>query len=318
MSSYLAEALKHGRRPSSYSRDPKERKLAYSLASYTRKSHGFYDPIFDKRIRELRPDWFRKRKPGKNKKELLELAKSGAKKPSSTEKLGNVLGNYTCESACSYDPVFDEKIRELRPDWFINTADIKKKQLLKLARSGEKRPSNMAKDPEERRLGRALCNYTVMSQGIYDPVFDKKIRELRPDWFENTTIKKKEKLLKLAKSGGKKPSNMAKDPEERRLGNALINYISKNRRNARDPAFDRKIRKLRPDWFINTADLRKEELLKLAKSGAKRPSRTAKDPEERKLGQVLHSYLDKSHGSYDPVFDKKIRRLRPDWFRRRK
>jgi len=252
MANYLSEALKHGRRPTSYSRDPKERKLARNLASYTSKSHDFYDPIFDKRIRELRPDWFRKRKPGKNKKELLELAKSGAKRPSRTEKLGSVLASYTCKSACSYDPVFDKRIRELRPDWF---------------------------------------------------------RKRKPG-------KNKKELLELARSGAKRPSNMAKDPEERRLGNALINYISKNR--TCDPIFDKKIRKLRPDWFINTADLRKEELLKLAKSGAKRPSRTAKDPEERKLGQVLHSYLDKSHGSYDPVFDKKIRRLRPDWFRRRK
>ena len=58
---------------------------------------------------------------------------------------------------------------------------------------------------------------------------------------------------------------------------------------------------LRPDWFINTADLRKEELLKLAKSGGKRPRNRAKNPEERKLGQALISYTSKKKICRDQI-----------------
>jgi len=50
----------------------------------------------------------------------------------------------------------------------------KKKQLLKLARSGAKRPGS--------QLGPALARYCA--EPVYDPVFDKKMRELAPDWFK--------------------------------------------------------------------------------------------------------------------------------------
>ena len=90
-----------------------------------------------------------------------------------------------------------------------------------------RRPSNSANDPKERQLGQALSSYTCKTKTTYDPVFDKKIRGLRPDWFENTTIKKKATLLKLAKSNSKRPGTYANDPKERQLGQALSSYIPK-------------------------------------------------------------------------------------------
>ena len=313
--SYLAEALKHGQRPSSTAKDPEERKLGNALTRYANKSHDTHDPVFAKKIRELRPDWFR-RTPDLRKEQLFKLAKEGGKRPNSNakdpeeRKLGRALTRYTNKSD-AYDPVFLSKIRELRPDWFENTADTKKEKLFKLAKSGGKRPRNTAKNPEERKLGNALSKYTSKSQLTYDPIFDKKIRELRPDWFP-ADLKRKE-LLELAKSGSKRPNSIAKNQKERKLGRALTSYTCKSS-GSHDPVFDKKIHRLRPDWFINTANLNKEELLKLAKSGAKRPSCTAEDQKERKLGKALSSYMSKSHGSYDPIFDKKIQELRPDWF----
>jgi len=66
-----------------------------------------------------------------------------------------------------------------------------------------RRPSTASKNPEERKLGRALVNYTCKGSGSHDPVFDKKIHRLRPDWFENTADIKKKKLLELARTGAK-------------------------------------------------------------------------------------------------------------------
>jgi len=241
--SYLAKALKHGRRPSNTAKDEEEKRL------------------------------------------------------------GSALSHYTNKSQCTYDSVFDKKIRELRPGWFENTADINKKKLLKLAKSSTKRPLNGG-------LDNALIRYTYESQAVYDLVFAEKIRKLRPDWFENTADINKKKLLELAKSGAKRPSSRAKDMRERKLGQALCYYT--------DSVFAEKIRKLRPDWFENTADKRKEKLLEIATiPGSKRPSKNSRDMRERKFGNSLSSYTNGSSDCYDPIFDKEIRKLRPDWFRRR-
>jgi hypothetical protein len=80
-----------------------------------------------------------------------------------------------------YDAKFHKKMKKLRPDWFLSqseVADQKKKQLIKMAKNGENRPSH-----DKTRLGQALSNYTRKSSHVYDPVFDKTIRKLRPDWF---------------------------------------------------------------------------------------------------------------------------------------
>jgi hypothetical protein len=52
-------------------------------------------------------------------------------------------------------------------------------------------------------------------------------------------------LLKMAKAGKKKPSKYSKDSEERKLGNALSNYICQSS-DSYDQAFDKAIRKY---WF---------------------------------------------------------------------
>jgi hypothetical protein len=64
-----------------------------------------------------------------------------------------------------------------------------------------------------------------------------------------------------------------------------------------------------PNVISKSSTNKKQELIALAKSGAKRPSQ--KSP----LGGVLSNYTSKSSSSYDPDFDKEIRTLRPDWFR---
>ena len=116
------------------------------------------------------------------------------------------------------------------------TADINKKLLLEMAKNGKDKPSCKTK------LGWALYNYTYKSSGSYDPVFDKQIRKLRPDWFVSTSKQNKKLLLEIAKNGKDKPSRKTK------LGGVLYNYTYKSS-DSYDPVFDKQIRKLRPDWF---------------------------------------------------------------------
>jgi hypothetical protein len=242
-----------------------------------------------------------KRSPNTKKQELLDLAKSGADKPKRTTKLRQTLFNYTKSSQLSYDPEFTKQIKTLRPDWFVGQSDLantKKQELLDLAKSGADKPSQKTK------LGKTLPNYTVESSGSYDPEFTKQIKTLRPDWFENTANTKKQELLELARSGADKPSQKTK------LGQALCSYTIETQR-CYDPEFTKKIKAIRPDWFISKSDLantKKQELLETAKNGKVKPHYSTK------LGSAFRNYTGERSGCYDPKFTKQIKAIRPDWF----
>ena len=82
---------------------------------------GSYDFNFSRKLKKLRPDWFEKKKPTftPGRLEILEIAKSGAEKPSTSTAIGKRLSGYLNSSKLDYDGNFDRLIRELRPDWFI-------------------------------------------------------------------------------------------------------------------------------------------------------------------------------------------------------
>jgi len=119
------------------------------------------------------------------------------------------------------------------------TTDINKKLLLQMAKNGEDRPHWKSK------LGRALSSYTLKSKICYDAIFDKKIRELRPDWFitsSDKANKNKKLLLQMAKNGEDRPHWKLK------ISKSLTTYTSKKNKTY-DPVFTEQIKKLRPDWF---------------------------------------------------------------------
>jgi hypothetical protein len=117
--------------------------------------------------------------PDGNKAKLLELARSGAKRPAQRSTLGRVLGAYMTKSGSGYDEDFDKEIKALRPDWFNDTRVAQNKaELVKLAKSGVDRPVHKS------TLGSVLNSYVSKSHKSYDEDFDKEIRVLRPDWFK--------------------------------------------------------------------------------------------------------------------------------------
>ena len=312
----LLEMARSGAKRPSSDCNSKNKKLASSLCTYTSKKSECYDPEFDAEIRKIRPDWFGDWATAERKLRLLAIARSGAKRPSvnSDSKLAGSLMSFTCLSG-HYDPEFDAEIRRLRPDWFRCrrkrgcTRESKERKLLEMARNGEKRPSASSKNAEERRLGGVLCSYTSKNNKCYSREFDVEIREARPDWFDMVAIDKR-KLLEMARNGEKRPNNTSKNTEERHLGRALYNYISKSRsrddrRISYDPEFYAEMRRLRPDWFEDTTIPKKRKLLEMAKSGWKRPTGI--------LGQTLSRYT--RPGVFDQEFDREIRAARPDWFR---
>lgn len=184
-------------------------------------------------------------------------------------------------------------LRNILPEFFIDTAAENKKQLLAMP-IGSDRP-NKRNHP----LGLALSTYTRKSSSSYDPVFNKNIRNKHPEWFAPVASKYKRQLLAMPE-GGKRPNH------ESRLGIVLMSYTNEGNANY-DNYFKIAIYKKQPEWFIDTSALKKEDLLSIP-VGSKRPY--WKEP----LGKALISYSNKKNGSYDPEFNKAIREKHPNWF----
>jgi len=133
-------------------------------------------------------------------------------------------------------------------------------------------------------------------------LFDKKIRRLRPNWFENTANTKKEMLFVLARQGKTRRAAM-------KATNGALGEFTERRR-VYDPVFDTKIRRLRSDWFVDPVDTKKQQIRKLAEDPAqKRPRDLSKRLAERQLATALRRY------ARDPAFAREMRSKRPDWFR---
>jgi hypothetical protein len=115
----------------------------------------------------------------------------------------------------------------------------------------------------------------------------------------------KEILIDIAENGKNKPNK--KTP----LGRVLSDYTKKLSKNY-NKEFDVLIRKIRPDWFLSQTEivkLKKQRLLEIAKNGGDRPN-----SKKTMLGKALVNYTTTSSLVFDPVFTKKIHKLRPDWF----
>lgn len=194
-----------------------------------------------------------------------------------------------------------ESLKNVGFDFHV-TSFHNKELLLKMAREGKPRPSWNTK------LRMCLCQYLRKKSDCYDAEFEKKLRKLRPDWFEKSSDANKEILLKMAREGKPIPPSW-----NTKLGRCLCNYTCKSH-GSYDAEFEKKLRKIRPDWFFTQFDIskqNKELLLKMAREGKPRPS-----SKKTKLGMCLCRYTCKNNGSYDAEFEKELRKIRPDWFRK--
>lgn len=120
-----------------------------------------------------------------------------------------------------------------------------------------------------------------------------------------TSVLNKQNLIDMANNGEPRPSQKTKE------GRALSEYTKISSR-CFDINFYKKIGSIRPDWFVSqteTANQKKQELIRMAKNGEPRPSY-----EKTRIGQALSNYTRKSSYVYDAEFDILIRELRPDWF----
>ena len=232
-----------------------------------------------------------------NKAELLALPVGSPRPNSSSTKIGAGLSQYTSKKKpTQYDPEFDKQIRAKHPDWFAKSPEANKAELLALP-VGSPRPHGRLT-----KIGAAFAAYTSPASRTYDPEFDKQIRAKHPDWFSLLSDRYKAELLALP-VGSPRPSSGST-----KIGAGLSQYTNRKKTRVYDPEFDKQIRAKHPDWFVKSSDVNKAELLAL-------PVGTARPSKKSKLGMVLLRYLSKNGGTYDPVFESKIRAKHPAWFK---
>lgn len=277
--------------------------LGNVLRKYTSnsKNNFCYDLEFDKKIRELNPDWFNKRKADENKKIIIEIAKNNEDLP---DNLKNVFSSYISEKNQCYDVEFEKEIKKINPKWLLNYKKYKKEKLLELIRNDNFKKPNGS-------LYSLLHSLIDKNNKFYDCNFEKEAKKLKPLWFTNKSkeiLQKKEQLLEMAKKGEPRPQQ-----GKHTLGYCLTGYTNRKNKGTYDEEFDKKIKELAPFWFNETKHIKnKEQLLEIAKNNGKRPYR------ESLLGDKLGEYVNKNHKNYDIEFEKEIKKLRPDWFRKYK
>jgi uncharacterized protein (DUF924 family) len=272
--------------------------LGQALSTYLRRGRLTYDQSFDAQVRVRFPHWFEDT-AAQRKKSILELPANAPKPQQGKHPLGVALSSYIGQSHATYDPAFEAQVRAQFPHWFIDTAVENKKQLLAMP-AGAPRPVD-TKHP----LGRPLQRYTNIKASSYDADFDAQVRSRFPHWFEDTVAKKKKELLEL-------PIDTSRpQPGKHPLANALNSYIGLTH-DCYDSVFHQAIQKRFPKWFVNTADIKKTELLTMPINSSKPKGGS------NKLAVALSNYTRPNTTSYDPEFDAAIRAKFPHWFKNSK
>jgi len=179
----------------------------------------------------------------------------------------------------------------------IGDPEGNKQVIWEWSRKYGKRPSKRRKDPEERRLGSLLSDYTGKSRRTYDPVFTESYNKEFPPRYN--IERNKQAIWEWSNKHGERPSQCSKDPEERRLRSLLSTYTGKSQR-AYDPVFTESYNKEFPPRY--NSERNKQDIWEWSRKHGKRPSQHRKDPEERRLGMLLYSYTSKGSTVYCQIF----------------
>ncbi len=198
--------------------------------------------------------------------------------------------------------------------WKGGNPSKRKEEIIEFIKTNNKKPSKYSKNLEEKRLGVLLYSYTNLSSSVYDETFKQQVyylcKELDIKQKDNS-IENKEEIKEFIKINLRKPSSNSKNLEEKRLGSLLYGYTSPSK-TSYDEVFKKQIEDLCKELnikpFYNSVS-HKEEIIEFIKTNNKKPSRSSKNLEEKRLGVLLYGYTSPSKTSYDEVFKKQIEDL---------
>jgi superfamily II DNA or RNA helicase len=294
------------KKPSQLSKNSEEKKLAFALIRYLNKNSPSYDSVFDRDIRNKKPQWF-KDITSEYKKKLL--SSKMVNKPDIKTKIGAAFYRYTGKNNPSYDSNFDKEIRNKKPQWFRDANFDYKNKLLSSKMVNKPEPSSKNKD--ESNLYHALKRYLNKNSSSYDSNFKLELKSKKPLWFVDVNVKNKNRLLSSKMK--KKPSGYSKYPEEKKLYYALVRYLNKKCASY-DSAFEKELKLKKPQWFTDVSSEYKKKLLD--SKTVKKPNRSSKKIEEKRIYHSFIRYINKNSSYYDPEFTKKLKAKKPHWFSR--
>lgn len=237
--------------------------------------------------------------------ELFAMAERGEPKPKPGHPLYRRWIHYTYMHSRAYDPVFHESHKKLYSEWHITVFDrtrANKERFLAMQIAGEPKPKYRTKD--------YILFNAYTSGKKKDNIFIKLCGEIKTNWLptehhDGETPKKRMVIFKrMIKQHKKRPN------KDITLEGFLRNITQEY------PRYFKELKELcikeRVAWFKGQrAIFAKEDIICMAKNGENRPHYTSD------LGKLLSQYTCKGcKGGYDPIFDKKIRKLAPHWFRK--
>lgn len=269
------------------------------LSSYVCKTSAAYDKKFTYKIKKIRSDWLdsQEERVKKNKKMFLEMAARGEKRPNKRkDPKGAIFSSYVCPSQPTFDKKFRDQIKKINPEWIEKKSDIKKNQLLRLAKKRKSRPN------WNTPLGKffADCIYRKDRKG-FDKNLYEKLKKVRPNWFvsqHQLCEKKRQEILKLAKN-----KKLSKKDIQKKI-KTFVNYIQGKTRNDKD--FVRKLKKIRPEFFVTRSQIakqRKKEFFLLVEKNI-RPNWM------KKHRNRFHAWM-----RTDKNFRNKFLKLKPSWYK---
>lgn len=100
-----------------------------SPVEFIKKNRSLYNYIYQNTpgIMDILFPNRRKGQAEGNKKQLIEIARSGVDRPKRSEKFAREITRYTTIKSDSYDPVFTETLKQIAPHWFNPHLAILKK-----------------------------------------------------------------------------------------------------------------------------------------------------------------------------------------------
>lgn len=281
-------------------RPPQKTKEGQRLSAYTGKLSPCYDEKFTNKIKKIRPDWFvtpQERKDA-NKKMFLEMAARGEKRPNKHKDLkGAIFSSYVNPSQPTFDKKFRDQIKKINPSWIEKKSDIRKKELLKLAKT--KKPKPHWRTPLGIFFNDHVCK---RSKRYFDLEFYEKLKKLKPDWFVSPNKKAddaRSKILNLAKN-----KKLSKKEIKKIIGRTFLDYFKKNL--PKNIQFLKKLKKIRPDFFVSRSDVAtqdKQKIIDLAKNNIN-PNWKTKSERTR-----FYNWMTK-----DKKFREEIIKLSPIWY----
>lgn len=277
-------------------RPSQKTKEGQRLSAYTNKSSQCYDEQFANRIKKSRPDWFitPQEKKDANKKMFLEMATRGEKRPNKhKDPRGAIFSSYVNASQPTFDKKFRDQIKKINPEWIEKKSDIRKRELLKLAKTNKPKPNH--KTP----LGIFLadCIYKK-NRKSFDKHFYEKLKKLRPDWFvsqKKNAEDTRSKILELSKN-----KKLNKKEIGKIIGRTFNDYLRKD--NPRNAQFINKLKKIRPDFFVSRSEVATKDKQKVIDSVRKNIKTNVRKSR-------FYNWI-----SADKKFKKEITRLSPNWY----